>query len=284
MCKGIILCFNIYLTGLESSNLGSYAKSLDDSKYLIRPDFSFDNVGGYDEIKSKLKKLANLLTNNELNNNIVINLLFHGPKGTGKSSLVAAFAHECDAGLILFDDPGFYDCIAWGRPSWKEAIQRAFVIAKRNKPTIILFEKFDVLLKGRPKIRHKILDEMREKHYGLVVIAETNKLNLLDDELLSEFTNKIHVTMPKWEERREIINVHLKHYALHIDDRENMIDYLADETEEFTGSEIENTLQKALIDLIEEEYKSNTPNDRLILKRNHLDWALDNVWASKISP
>jgi SpoVK/Ycf46/Vps4 family AAA+-type ATPase len=267
---------------LKSVNSDSYVKAFDDAKYITRPEFSFEEVGGYNETKEKLKNLANLIKNS-IETNFVGNILFYGPEGIGKSSLAAAFTHECGAGLKLFDDPGFYDCTAWGRISWEEAIRRSFSVAKRNKPFVILFEKFDILLKGRPKIRFQILSELREKHGGIVVIAETDNIHLIDDELLSEFNHQIEVTLPNREERKEIIKIHLKRFFSKIEYREKIIDYLADETEEFSGMEIVKMMEKALYDLIEEEYKSKTPNDRLILKRKHLEWALNNVWASKVA-
>ena len=110
------------------------------------------------------------------------------------------------------------------RESWDKLINKA----KQNAPAIIFIDEIDAIGKSRGALRNdereatlnQLLTEMDgfEKSEGVIVIAATNKVDLLDDALLraGRFDRRVYVELPGLEDREEILKIYLKNLNLKI--------------------------------------------------------------------
>jgi SpoVK/Ycf46/Vps4 family AAA+-type ATPase len=250
---------------------------------IVRPSISFEDIGGLDEIKGKMKNIATCIKESvHSQKDEVGNILLYGPHGNGKTSLACAVAKECGAGLIIFEDPQQYNCTAWGGPSWCDVISASFSKACKDKPCIILFEDFDNLVEGSTRVKLQLLKEFEEKHGGVVVIAETKKIELIDDEIFYKFNHKFEVKLPNRAEREEIIRIHLERVSYKIENEEQIVELLANETEEFSGRMIAETIDGAVHNLIRDLYYYRIEGNVETANRNNFEEALNEMWRSKM--
>ena len=266
-----------------SKSVDPYLPRLEEKICIARPSISFNDVGGLNEVKRKMKNIAICIKESvHSQEDEVGNILLYGPHGNGKTSLACAVAKECGAGLIVFEDPQRYNCTAWGGPNWCDVISAAFSKACKDKPCIILFEDFDNLVEGSPRVKLQLLKEFEEKQSGVFVIAETRKIELIDEDVLSKFNHRFEVKIPNRAEREEIIRIHLKKVSCKIANEEQIIELLAIETEEFSGRMIAETIDKTVHSLIRDLYCYRTEGNVEIVNRNNFEEALNEMWRSKM--
>jgi SpoVK/Ycf46/Vps4 family AAA+-type ATPase len=267
----------------STRSIDPYSAKFEDRICIIRPSISFEDIGGLNEIKGKMKNIAICIKEFvHSQKDDVGNILLYGPRGNGKTSLTCAVAKECGAGLIVFEDPQRYHCTAWGGPSWCDVISAAFSKACKEKPCIILFEDFDNLIEGSPRVKLQLLKEFEEKQSGVLVIAETRKIRLIDEDVLSKFKHKFEVKLPNRAEREEIIRIHLKRVSCKIANEEQIIELLANETEEFSGRMIAETIDEAVHNLILDLYYYRIEGNVETVNRNNFEEALNEMWRSKM--
>ncbi|NLK66838.1 MAG: AAA family ATPase [Campylobacteraceae bacterium] len=183
----------------------------------------FSDVAGIDEIKSELFEIVDFLQNPEKYRNFGIKLpkgvLMAGPPGVGKTLIAKAVAGE--AGVPFYYESGAnFSQMYVGLGAKK--VRELFANAKSNAPSIIFIDEIDAVGKSRGEGRNderevtlnQLLTEMDgfEENSGVIVIAATNKIDMIDEALLrpGRFDRRVFVSLPNYKDRIEILKLHLK--------------------------------------------------------------------------
>lgn len=226
------------------------------------PDVKWSDVGDLDEIKKVLKetiewplKYGDLFKHAKTNPSKGI--LLYGPPGTGKTLLAKAVASESGVNFISVKGPQLFS--RWIGESEK-GVREVFRKAKMASPCIVFFDEIDSLVPARgsegashvaDRVISQFLTELDgiEELKGIVVLAATNRLDIVDPALLraGRFDFHLELSLPDGQARLEIFKVHTqgKPLAPDID-----LKLLADETEGMSGADIELICRKASMNAI----------------------------------
>ncbi len=231
------------------------------------PKVKWDQIGGLDEVKEVLKemvewplKYADSFT--RMGIEPPRGILLYGPPGTGKTLLAKAVANESGANFISIKGPEL-------RSKWvgesERMVRDLFRRAKQVSPCIIFFDEIDALAPRRgamygehatESIVSQLLTEMSglEELKGVVVIAATNRPDMIDPALLrpGRFDRQVLVPAPDEKERLEIFKVHTKNVPL----KSVSLDHLAKITEGFSGADIEALVRESAMSALRENIKS----------------------------
>ena len=240
---------------------------------IEKPNIKWDDVGGLEDVKRKLKEAVELpLKKPEIFNKFGIRpprgILLYGPPGTGKTLLAKAVATESDANFILVKGPELLS--KWVGESEK-AVREVFKKARQVSPTIIFFDEIDSLTPRRgmtndsgvtEKVVNQILTEMDglEELHDVVVIAATNRPDIVDPALLrpGRFDRMIYTSVPNEKERVKIFEVHTKGMPLAKDVKLNK---LAKKTIGYVGADIEAVCREAAMAAIRRKGKDVNMKD-----------------------
>ncbi len=222
------------------------------------PDVKWDDVGGLENIKEELKEAIEWpLKYSEVfkkaNTNPPKGILLYGAPGTGKTLLAKAAANESGVNFISVKGPAL---ISKYVGESERAIREVFKIAKQASPTILFFDEIDSIVPRRgssstdahvtERVISQFLTEMDgiEELKGVVVLAATNRLDLIDPALLrsGRFDILLELPVPDEKTREEIFRIHTKNKPLAEDIN---LKELAKETEGRAGSDIEFICRKA---------------------------------------
>ena len=228
------------------------------------PDVKWSDVGGLTEVKRVLSETIEWpLKYNKLFEHAKTSpskgILLYGPPGTGKTLLAKAVASESEVNFISVKGPEILS--KWVGESEK-GIREVFKKAKQASPCIIFFDEIDSVVPRRgseaashvvDRVISQFLTELDgiEELKGIVVLAATNRLDIIDSALLraGRFDFLLELPIPDEETRLEIFEVHTRGKPLAPD-----IDLksLAGATEGLVGADIESVCRKASMVAIRE--------------------------------
>jgi len=195
----------------------------------VKPAVSYEDVGGLFGIKEKVFKIISLSLKPELASKLnwvpPKGFLLWGEPGCGKTYLSKAIAKECDATFFYVPAAQLLMNAKWvGDP--EKNIKDLFQLARRNAPSIIFFDEFDVIAnkrRGDPvsdRLTAQILTELDglQPLENVIVIAATNRLDAIDEAVLNRFEPYIiEVPLPRNDsERLDVVRVHLRQYMFHL--------------------------------------------------------------------
>jgi transitional endoplasmic reticulum ATPase len=189
------------------------------------PDVKFEDIGGIDEILTKVREVIELpIMQPELFKHLGIQphkgIILHGPPGTGKTMIAKAIANEIKAHFILVNGPEILS--KWVGESEKN-LRNLFEEANKYQPSVIFFDEIDAIASKRSgsetgrnaaQIVNQLLtlfDGVKENK-GVVILASTNRIELLDPAILrsGRFDYKIAVPNPNLEGCRIILEIKTK--------------------------------------------------------------------------
>lgn len=265
----IIIMKNIMGANNKSLSFGkTKARSLEVSKV------KFSDVAGAKEEKYELKEVVDFLTNSkkfsELGAKIPKGVLLVGPPGTGKTMLAKAVAGECHAPFFQISGSDFVEMFVGVGAS---RVRDLFDQAKRSAPAIIFIDEIDAVGRQRgagmgggnderEQTLNQLLVEMDgfESNDGIIVIAATNRPDVLDPALLrpGRFDRQIYVNMPDVGEREEILKVHAKNKKFTDDVNFKNIARI---TSGFSGADLANLLNEAAILAVRDDRPRITMKD-----------------------
>ena len=218
----------------------------------------FSDVAGCDEAKFELQEVVDFLKNparyNEAGAIIPKGVLLEGPPGTGKTLLARATAGEADVSFISKSGSDFVEVFVGVGAS---RMRDLFNDAKKMAPCIIFIDEIDAIGKSRShgsgndekdQTLNQLLTNMDgfEKNENIIVIASTNRADILDKALLrpGRFDRKVRVGLPDRQGRKEILDVHLKGKRI---DRCVDLESVYDLTTGFSGADLANLVNEAAI-------------------------------------
>ena len=222
------------------------------------PNIGWDDVGGLDEARDKLREGVELPLKHpaafrRLGIRPARGFLLYGPPGTGKTLLAKAAARESEANFIATKSS---DLLSKWYGESEQQIARLFARARQVAPTVIFIDELDSLVPvrgggmGEPQVTERVVNQILSEMDGLeelnnvVLIGATNRPNLIDPALLrpGRFDELIYVGPPDTAGRRRILAIHTKAMPLAKDvDLED----LARRTENFTGADLEDLVRRA---------------------------------------
>ena len=232
------------------------AKALEQSNIKVR----FSDVAGAEEEKQELVEVVEFLKDprrfTKLGARIPAGVLLEGPPGTGKTLLAKAVAGE--AGVPFFSISGS-DFVEMFVGVGASRVRSLFEDAKKAAPAIIFIDEIDAVGRQRgigmgggnderEQTLNQLLIEMDgfEGNEGIIVIAATNRSDVLDPALLrpGRFDRKVLVGRPDIKGREAILKVHAKNKPL-ADDVD--LKLVAQQTPGFVGADLENVLNEAAL-------------------------------------
>lgn len=250
---------------LKQRALGSLGKSR--AKFISAEEktgVTFDDFAGQEYIKRELQEIVSILKNEEEFQDKGIycpkGVLLHGPPGTGKTLLAKAIAGE--AGLPFFAANGT-DFVEMFVGVAASRVKDLFASARSFSPSIIFIDEIDAIgsKRGGPDIGGggaereqgllQILTEMdgfKVSTSQVLVIGATNRLDILDPALLRKgrFDKIIRVGLPSKDGRLAILKVHARNkYFRSEEEKETLLNEIAELTDDFTGAELQNILNEA---------------------------------------
>ena len=237
--------------------------------YVEIPEVSWDDVGGLDEIKERLKESVEWpLTMPERFEHFGIKpprgIVLFGAPGTGKTLLAQAIAHEAKANFITIKGPELIS--KWVGESEK-AIREVFKKAQQASPSIIFFDEFESIAGMRTpnsgegsdvsnRVVNQLLSSMDgiETMEGIIVIAATNRPEMIDPALLrsGRFERVMHIPPPDIGSLRKILKIHTRDMPLGKFDLNSLVDRM----DGFTGADVESVCREAALIAMRADRKS----------------------------
>jgi len=259
------------------------------------PDVKWEDVGGLDEIKEALKetvewplKYADLFK--KLDTKPPKGIILHGKPGTGKTYLAKALASESGVNFISVKGP---QILSRYIGESEKGVRELFRLAKQASPCILFLDEIDSLTPRRTadssgsgvieRVIGQFLTEMDgiEDLNGVIVLAATNRIDLIDPALLrsGRFDLIFELPLPDEKIREKIFHIHTRNKPL---GKKVNLKKLSINTEGLTGSDIEFICRKAAMlcirALIEmKAAKSGGVLEDISISESHFDEAIELV-------
>ena len=221
---------------------------------------TFKDVAGADEEKEELQEIVEFLRDPEkylkLGAHIPTGVLLVGPPGTGKTLLAKAVAGEAGVKFLSISGSDFVEMYVGVGAS---RVRDLFVQAKKDAPAIVFIDEIDAVgrqrgsgLGGGHDEREQTLNQLLVEmdgfgsNEGVVVLAATNRVDILDPALLrpGRFDRQVYVGLPDIKGREEILKIHARNKPLAEDVD---LGQVAKGTPGFTGADLENLLNEAAL-------------------------------------
>lgn len=237
---------------------------------------TFKDVAGAREAKEELQEVVEFLSNPkkfaEMGAKIPKGVLLMGSPGTGKTLLAKAVAGEANVPFLHMSGSEFVEMFVGVGAS---RVRDLFKRAKKEAPAIVFIDEIDAVgrrrgagLGGshdeREQTLNQILVEMDgfEPNLGVIVIAATNRPDVLDPALLrpGRFDRRVIIDMPDIQDREEILEVHAKGKPLA---KDVSLRKVAERTPGFSGADLANLLNEAAILAVRRNKKQVTEEEIL---------------------
>lgn len=264
---------------LFTRQIGGNNKSMDFGKSRAKlleegTKTNFKDVAGLTEEKEEVKELIDFLKSPKkfqaMGARIPKGVLLVGPPGTGKTLLARAVAGEAKVPFYYISGSDFVELFVGIGAS---RVRDMFKQAKMNAPCLIFIDEIDAVgrqrgtgLGGGHDEREQTLNQLLTEmdgfgpHEGIIVIAATNRPDVLDPALLrpGRFDRQVTVGLPDKKAREEILKVHARNKVL---DKNITLEYLAKRTPGFSGADLENLLNEAALLTVRRDKKCITMNE-----------------------
>ncbi len=252
-----------------------------------RPDVTFDDVAGYEEVREEVREIIDYLRDPERFREVGARgpggILLLGASGTGKTLMARAIAGAADVAFISASGSEFVEMLVGVGAS---RVRDLFEKARERQPSIIFIDELDSIGRKRgsqtnigsnneqEQTLNQLLKELDgfDPREGIVILAATNRPEMLDEALLrpGRFDRQIEVPLPTQDDRVKILEVHLRGKPI-ADDVDLTV--VARGTPGFSGAQLENLVNEAAITALRD--------DRTEIQQVDFDAARDRVVIGK---
>ncbi len=193
--------------------------------FIENPDVKWEEVGGLEDVKRELQEAVEWPMKypglyDKLGHQMPRGILLHGPSGTGKTLLAKAVATQSEANFVSVRGPELLS--KWVGES-ERGIREIFRRARQASPCVIFFDEIDSIAPirgagGETAVTERVVSQLlteldgMENMHGVVVLAATNRADMIDPALLrpGRFDKIIQIPLPDKESRKNIIKINAK--------------------------------------------------------------------------
>lgn len=243
------------------------------------PDVKWEDVGGLQNIKNKLKEAVEWPIKYpevfaKAKTNPPKGILLYGAPGTGKTLIAKAAANESEVNFITVSGPSLMSKYVGES---ERGVREVFRKAKQASPCILFFDEIDALVPQRgagrdtTRVTERVISQFLteldgiEELKGVVVLAATNRMDIIDPAVLraGRFDLILELPAPEQKARIEIFKIHTKGKPL---DKDVNLKELARKAEGWTGADIEAMVRRASMQAIKEfiEKHKGAPSEKEI--------------------
>ena len=248
--------------------------------FIENPDVSWDKVGGLAEVKKELMeavewpmKFPGLYDN--LGHKMPRGILLHGPSGTGKTLMAKAVATQSEANFVSVRGPELLS--KWVGES-ERGIREIFKRARQSAPCVIFFDEIDSIAPirgagGETAVTERVVSQLlteldgMENMHGVVVLAATNRADMIDPALLrpGRFDKIIQIPLRDKESRKSVITIHSKDIPLADPNSPDKVDFdkIADLTDGLSSADVASIANTAVSLVVHEHLDNAVPDDNL---------------------
>lgn len=248
---------------------------------VTTPSFGFDRLGGLDEAIVEVSEVVEFLSDPErftrLGAKPPKGMLLEGPPGTGKTALARAAAGEAEVPFFAASASEFVEMFVG---VGAKRVRELFKTAAAAAPAVIFIDEIDAIGRSRGTAsannneeRESTLNQLLTAMDGffqdsapVVVMAATNRSDVLDSALMRRFPRHIHIGLPDRTGRARILGIHLENVTT---DADVDISSLAARTVGFSGSDLERLVNEAAV--------FAARNGSAALEETHLEAAFDRI-------
>lgn len=244
----------------------------------VRSRITFRDVAGIQDVKEELEEIVDFLKNPLKYKRYGITLpkgvLLVGPPGVGKTMIAKAVAGEASVPFFYQSGATFVQIyVGMGAKRVKELFSQA----KANAPSIIFIDEIDAVGKARGGMRNderestlnQLLTEMDgfEESSGVIVIAATNKIEVIDEALLrsGRFDRRIFISLPDKNDRAEILKAYLHNKPTQVN-----VEELATMSVGFSGAALATLVNEAAINALRRDATTIELSDFMAVRQKVL--------------
>lgn len=270
------LLYFLFLRQLRNAGRGAMNFGKSKAKLLTREKdrVTFKQVAGCDEAKEEVSEIVDFLRDpkkfQKIGGRIPKGVLMVGPPGTGKTLLARAVAGEADVPFFSISGSDFVEMFVGVGAA---RVRDMFEQGRKNAPCILFIDEIDAVGRQRgagmgggnderEQTLNSLLVEMDgfDGHEGIIIIAATNRPDVLDSALLrpGRFDRQVTIDLPDVKGREEILRVHAKKFSL---DEKVDLQTVARNTPGFSGADLANLLNEGALIAARYNKKAVEPHD-----------------------
>ena len=246
--------------------------------FIENPDVSWEEIGGLAEVKRELMEAVEWPMKypglyDKLGHKMPRGILLHGPSGTGKTLMAKAVATESEANFVSVRGPELLS--KWVGES-ERGIREIFKRARQSAPCVIFFDEIDSIAPirgagGETAVTERVVSQLlteldgMENMHGVVVLAATNRADMIDPALLrpGRFDKIISIPLPDKDSRKKVLEIHSNDIPLADKDSVDAIDFekLAEMTDGLSSADVASIANTA-VSLVVHEHLDNAAPDK----------------------
>ena len=249
--------------------------------FIENPDVKWEEVGGLGEVKRELQEAVEWPMKypqlyETLGHRMPRGILLHGPSGTGKTLLAKAVATQSEANFVSVRGPELLS--KWVGES-ERGIREIFRRARQASPCVIFFDEIDSIAPvrgagGETAVAERVVSQLlteldgMENLHGVVVLAATNRADMIDPALLrpGRFDKIIQIPLPDKQSRKSILKINAEKIPV-VDDKDSpdrvLLDKIAEITDGLSGADVASIANTA-VSLVIHEHLDNDPDAKKI--------------------
>jgi len=249
--------------------------------FIENPDVKWEEVGGLNEVKRELQEAVEWPMKypqlyETLGHRMPRGILLHGPSGTGKTLLAKAVATQSEANFVSVRGPELLS--KWVGES-ERGIREIFRRARQASPCVIFFDEIDSIAPvrgagGETAVAERVVSQLlteldgMENLHGVVVLAATNRADMIDPALLrpGRFDKIIQIPLPDKQSRKSILKINAEKIPV-VDDKGSpdrvLLDKIAEITDGLSGADVASIANTA-VSLVIHEHLDNDPDAKKI--------------------
>merc|ERR1712167_118664 len=252
------------------------------------PNTSWNDIGGLEDVKNELRELVQYPIEHpekfeKFGMSPSKGVLFYGPPGCGKTLLAKAIANECQSNFISVKGPEMLTM--WFGES-EANVRETFQKARAAAPCVLFFDELDSIAQQRggssgdgggagDRVMNQLLTEMDGvgAKKNVFIIGATNRPDIIDPALMrpGRLDQLIYIPMPDYESRLSVLKAVLRKTPVN---KDCDLQYLATQTEKFTGADLTEICQRAAKLAIREDISRSLEREQ-IRKDNEADGLME---------